>query len=124
MSATTGSSLAIPQTTKLGQALGQGKVDQEVSTLANSKLTDLYTKIQSAYSRATTLYGNVAKAQPEDALLQLQLGDAAYQAQQTPLAVKAYQRYLKLAPEGQAALYAKQQIKGLQSGAANQVQPG
>jgi tetratricopeptide (TPR) repeat protein len=124
LTATTGSGLTIPQTTKLGQALGQGQIDQEVSSLANSKLSTIYTDIESAYTRAASLYQTVARAQPEDALLQLQLGDTAYQARQTPLAVKAYKRYLKLAPEGQGASYAKTQIKQLESGAANQVAPG
>jgi tetratricopeptide (TPR) repeat protein len=112
-----------PGTTGFGRALG-GRIDQEFEAQINRRLTAAATEMQSGYSQAATLYAQIAATRPEDeAQIQLQLGDAAYQAQRIPLAVRAYQRFLKLAPDSAEAGYAKQQIATLKSGAAN-VQPG
>jgi tetratricopeptide (TPR) repeat protein len=117
-----GAQFSLPQTSKLGQALGPGKVEQEVQNLANTKLTDAYTGITEAYTKAAALYEQVVATHPDDeALLQLALGDAAYQARNTPLAVKAYKRFVKLAPDDPSAPYARQQIKQAQAGAGNAV---
>jgi tetratricopeptide (TPR) repeat protein len=112
-----------PTATEFGRALG-GRIDQEFEAQINRRLTEAATQMQSGYSQAATIYEQIAATRPEDeAQIQLQLGDAAYQAQRIPLAIRAYQRFLRLAPEATEAAYAKQQIKTLKSGAAN-VQPG
>jgi tetratricopeptide (TPR) repeat protein len=112
-----------PAGTEFGRALG-GRIDQEFEAQINRRLTEAATQMQSGYSQAATLYAQIAATRPEDeAQIQLQLGDAAYQARRIPLAIRAYQRFLKLAPDSAEAAYAKQQIKTLKSGAAN-VQPG
>jgi tetratricopeptide (TPR) repeat protein len=112
-----------PTATGFGRALG-GRIDREFEAQINRRLTEAATQMQSGYSQAATIYEQIAATRPEDeAQIQLQLGDAAYQAQRIPLAIRAYQRFLRLAPEATEAAYAKQQIKTLKSGAAN-VQPG
>jgi tetratricopeptide (TPR) repeat protein len=112
-----------PGTTEFGRALG-GRIDQEFEAQINRRLTEAATQMQSGYSQAATLYEQIAATRPEDeAQIQLQLGDAAYQARRIPLALRAYQRFLQLAPDSAEAAYAKQQIATLKSGAAN-VQPG
>jgi tetratricopeptide (TPR) repeat protein len=112
-----------PTATEFGRGLG-GRIDQEFEAQVNRRLTAAATQMQSGYSQAATLYSQIAATRPEDeAQIQLQLGDAAYQAQRIPLAVRSYQRFLKLAPDSAEAGYAKQQIATLKSGAAN-VQPG
>ena len=96
---TGGQTFGIQQSSKLGQAIGEGAIDRQLTTLANKKLTDDYTGIQKAYTRAAELYQRVSKAQPDDTLLVAHLGDVAYQAQNVPLAIASYQRFLKIAPD-------------------------
>ena len=110
---TGGSTFAIPQDTKLGRALGTGRIDQELTTAANNELTKQYTGIESAYTRATQLYQNVAVAQPDDVLLQVLLGEAAYQSRQIPVAIRAFKRVGKLAPGSAEALQARQLLQQL-----------
>jgi tetratricopeptide (TPR) repeat protein len=111
LSATTGGSASPFGSTKLGRALGQGKIDSELTNAANKKLTELYSGLDSAYKRATELYQSVAAANPDDTLLQLLLADAAYQARQNEVALKAYRRVIKLAPDSAEAGQARQQIR-------------
>lgn len=121
LAATTGGTVfGLPQNTLLGRALGTGKIDQELTTAANQKLTEQYSGLQTAYSRATELYQGAAGADPEDVLLQLLLAQAAYQAQNVPVAVKAYARVIKLAPGSAEAQQARQQIQVLSA----EAQPG
>jgi tetratricopeptide (TPR) repeat protein len=110
---TGGTTFGLPQNSKLGRALGTGRIDQELTTAANTELTQQYSGIQSAYTRATTLYQKVGAANPDDVLLQLLLAQAAYQAQKVPIAIKAYKNVIKLAPESSEAAQARQQIKAL-----------
>jgi tetratricopeptide (TPR) repeat protein len=110
---TGGTVFGLPQNTKLGRALGTGKIDQELTTAANQKLTEQYSGIQTAYTRATRLYQMAAKAQPDDVLLQLLLAQAAYQAQLVPIAVKAYARVVELAPDSAEAKDAKEYLKSI-----------
>jgi tetratricopeptide (TPR) repeat protein len=107
-----------PQDTDFGRGLG-GKIDQEFQAVFSERLNEANEKMTTAYYRASTLYSQVVATRPDDeALLQLQLGDAAYAARRIPLAVKAYKRFLALAPEDQNAEYARQQIKALNAAAA------
>jgi hypothetical protein len=110
LSATTGG-VSRFGSTKLGQALGQGKIDSELTNTANKKLTELYSGLDSAYKRATELYQRVAAANPDDTLLQLLLADAAYQARLNTVALQAYRRVIKLAPDSAEAGQARQQIR-------------
>jgi tetratricopeptide (TPR) repeat protein len=109
-STTAGSTFGVPLSTKLGRAIGTGRIDQEVTALANKKLNDNYAGSQSAYTRAAQLYQRVSAATPDDALLVLHLGDVAYQARLVPLALRSYQRFIKIAPSDPQASYAKRLI--------------
>jgi tetratricopeptide (TPR) repeat protein len=112
-----------PQESEFGRALG-GKIDQEFQAIYGERLNEMNQRMQNAFGQAATLYSQIVATHPDDEpLLQLQLGDAAYQARQIPLALKAYKAFLKLSPDDQNAAYARQQIQALESGAAN-VQPG
>jgi tetratricopeptide (TPR) repeat protein len=114
-----------PLETQFGRSL-TGKIDQELQSIYSQRLGEVNQRMQGAYGQAAVLYQQIAATRPDDeALLQLQLGDAAYQARRIPMAVKAYERYLRLDPDGQNAPYAKQQIQLLKAGGANvQAQPG
>ena len=48
---------------------------------------------------------------PNDVLLQLLLGNAAFQSRNNPVALKAYRRVIKLAPGSNEAAQARQQIQ-------------
>jgi tetratricopeptide (TPR) repeat protein len=111
---TGGTTFSLPGNSLLGRALGTGRIDQELTTAANQKLTEQYSGIQTSYTRATRLYQAVAAVHRDDVLLQFSLAQAAYQAQLVPTAVKAYARVIKLAPDSLEAQQAEQQIKLLQ----------
>ena len=108
---TGGSTFSLPSSTSLGRMLGQtGSIDQQLTAMANQKLTEQYTGIQQAYTRAAQLYQRVAVATPDDVLLQLLLAGSAYQARQIPTATAAYKRVIKLAPDSPEAAQARQQL--------------
>ena len=112
-----------PQESEFGRALG-GKIDQEFQAIYSERLNEMNQRMQNAFGSAATLYTQIVATHPDDEpLLQLQLGDSAYQARRIPQAVRAYKAFLRLSPDDQNAAYARQQIKALESGAAN-VQPG
>ena len=115
-SSTGGATFAPPGNTRLGRALGNGgKIDQELTTAANQKLTQLYSGLQGSYARATQLYQRITAAQPNDVLLQLLLANAAYQSRNNPVARKAYRRVIKLAPDSVEAGQARQQLQFMKS---------
>jgi tetratricopeptide (TPR) repeat protein len=112
LTATTGgTTFSLPQDSVLGRALGTGRIDQELTTAANAKLTKDYSEIQNAYTQATRLYQSIAAVKRQDVLLQLLLAQAAYQAQLVPIAINAYERVIKLAPDSNEALQAQQQVQ-------------
>ena len=80
-SSTGGATFAPPGNSRLGRALAPGKIDQELTTAANQKLTQLYSGLQGSFARSTQLYQQVTANSPNDVLLQLLLANAAYQSQ-------------------------------------------
>jgi tetratricopeptide (TPR) repeat protein len=110
-SSTGGGTFAPAANSRLGRALGTGRIDQELTTAANQKLNELYSGLQGSYARATQLYQQITTAQPNDVLLQLLLANAAYQSRNNPVALKAYRRVIKLAPGSSEAQQARQQIR-------------
>jgi tetratricopeptide (TPR) repeat protein len=112
---TGGTTFAPPANSRLGRALQPGKIDTELQTAANQKLTQLYAGLQGSFGRATQLYQRVAANTPKDVLLQLLLANAAYQSQNNSVALKAYHRVIKLAPDSAEAAQAKQQIQFMKS---------
>jgi tetratricopeptide (TPR) repeat protein len=110
-SSTGGGTFGPPGNSRLGRALGTGRIDQDLTNAANQKLNELYSGLQGSYARATQLYQQVTAAQPNDVLLQLLLANAAYQSRNNPVALKAYRRVIKLAPGSSEAQQARQQIR-------------
>src|SRR5262249_1219174 len=95
---TGGTTFAPPGNSALGRALQPGTIDSELQTAANQKLTTLYAGLQGSFGRATQLYQRAAAHTPKDTLLQLLLGNAAYQSQNNAVALKAYHKVMKLSP--------------------------
>jgi tetratricopeptide (TPR) repeat protein len=84
-----------------------------IQTQASSKLNAAYSKLTTAYSQAVVAYQAVAAVSPNDPSVQFALAQTAEQAQDTPDAIKAYKRFLKLAPEDPTAPAIRQRLKQL-----------
>jgi tetratricopeptide (TPR) repeat protein len=119
LSSSTGTTFAIPPDSTLGRALGMGRIDRELTSDANQRLTELFGGIESAYSRATTLYQRVARVEKDDVLLQMLLAQSAYQARKNGIAIKAYQRVCKIAPGSVDCTQAKDAIRQLRAQAVS-----
>lgn len=102
-------------TSPLGKAYGSlsAPVASAIQTQANEKLNAAYSKLTTAYSSAVVAYQAVATVSPNDPSVQFALAQTAEQAQDTPTAIAAYKRFLKLAPEDPTAPAIRQRLKQL-----------
>lgn len=98
-----------------GQSLGQDPIAQAVSTRTNDAVTTAYTAASSALAKAQATYAKLAAASPKDAGIQLQLAQTAQQGGDTQAAIKAYERFLLLAPDDPSAPLVKQQLEQLEA---------
>ena len=98
-----------------GQSLGQDPITQAVSTRTNDAVTAAYTAASTAQSKAQSTYEKLAVAAPKDAGIQLQLAQTAQQGGDTKVAIAAYERFLKLAPDDPSAPIVAQQLKQLKA---------
>jgi tetratricopeptide (TPR) repeat protein len=117
---TGGSTFTPPQSSKLGRALGTPRIDQELQTAANQKLTELYSGMQNSYASATQLYKKVSAASPRDLLVLQLLANSAYQSRDNKTAINAARRVIKVAPGTQEARQARQLIQLIKAQAAAQ----
>jgi tetratricopeptide (TPR) repeat protein len=118
--ASPGALFAPASTTPLGRAFAsptalQDPIGQAVSTAANAKASDAYSKLQSAQSNAEGIYKKLAALAPTDATVQVQLGQAAQAANDSKSAIAAYKRFLQLAPTDPLAPQVKRVLKSLQT---------
>jgi tetratricopeptide (TPR) repeat protein len=103
-----------PETSELGQALGDQAISDAVSQRANEAFTKAYTRMQGGYNAAKATYVALARLAPGDASIQFQLGDTAQTAGDTATAIAAYKRFVKLAPDDPSAPDVRKQIKALE----------
>jgi tetratricopeptide (TPR) repeat protein len=108
---TGGATFGLSQSSKLGRAIGDGRIDRELQTSANQQLTQLYQSIEGSYARATQLYKQISTANPKDLLILQLLANSAYQSRDNQSAVAAALRVIKLAPGTQEARQARQLIQ-------------
>jgi len=96
---------------------GQSLVDDRISALLNARssteLQTLAAAAQASSAEAVAAYKKIAKLQPNDPNIQLELAQAAQQAGDTTTAIAAYAAFLKLAPDDPSAPIVKQQLKQL-----------
>ena len=106
-----------PPTSALGRVFASvpDPIGEAVAAGAGQKFNDALTVRQKTAELRAAAYNVVAKLQPNEPAAQLQLADAAKDAASTTVAIAAYKRFIKLAPDDNQAPYAKQQIKALQS---------
>jgi cytochrome c-type biogenesis protein CcmH/NrfG len=96
------------------QVIGPDPIFQALSSLPNTRLSDLYRKQQTSYSQAETIDKRIVKLTPSDATSQLTLGDAARAAGDTQTAIAAYRKFIKLAPDDPSVGQVRAVIKSLQ----------
>jgi len=120
-----GNSFLPPANTPLGRAyqntnaLGD-PLAAAVTAAAQTRISTAYTRLQSTAGKAQNAYEKLAALSPNDATLQIQLGQAAQTAGDTATAVVAYRRFLKLAPNDPLAPQVKRVIAALKASAAAQ----
>ena len=113
-----------PPTSPLGRAFSNlpDSIGQAISGSARQRFDQALSARQDTANKRVEAYSQVAKLQPTEPAAQLQLADAAKDAGNTAVAVAAYAKFIKLAPDDNQVPYAKQQIKALQSQLASSPQ--
>ena len=114
-----GSGIEPPATSPLGQALANQPVSEAVLVEANEKLTAALTKLRDASNNAKVTYEKIARLAPREADVQLNLANAAQDAGDTQSALRAYRRFLTLAPDDQLAPVVRQEMARLQAQASS-----
>jgi tetratricopeptide (TPR) repeat protein len=110
-----GTFFAPPNTTQLGQALGQDPIAEAQQTRVNERLNDLFSRMQTEYRLALSIYADLARLRPRDSTIQFELAQTAEAANDTEAAIAAYERFLELAPEDPSAAAIRDRIKQLRS---------
>jgi tetratricopeptide (TPR) repeat protein len=103
-----------PLEARPGQPLVEPPIDRVLKTAYTRRVQIVYTGIQTSLNRAVATYQRAVKLNRNDPTLQLQLAETAQFANQTDIALAAYKRFLKLAPDDTNATFVKQQIKQLE----------
>ena len=104
-------------TSTLGKAMAsltnpiQSAVTGQVGTLTNTA----YSKIIELENDAVGVYQKLGKLSPNDAVTQLRLAQVAQGAGNVPVAIQAYTRFLKLAPDDSLAPSARKVLKQLEA---------
>jgi tetratricopeptide (TPR) repeat protein len=114
-----GASILPPPTTPLGQALGSGgAISDALAGRAQTELTEKIARMQTAYRDALETYQRIAALRPDDATVQLEMGDAAMNAGDNTVALASFKRFLELAPDDPQAPLVEQQVKQLEASLA------
>ena len=106
-----------PSTSPLGRALGStpDPIGSAVSQAANDRFNTALSARQSTATQLVGAYQKLAKLDPAEPSIQLQLGQQAQTAGDTATAIAAYETYLKLAPDEPSAPQVKAQLKQLKA---------
>jgi len=99
-------------------ALGN-PISTAVASQAQSQVSAAYAKVQSVAIKAENAYEKLAASSPDDATLQIQLGQAAQNAGDAATALTAYKRFLQLAPTDPLAPQVKRVITALKQSVAS-----
>ncbi len=123
----TGGDLFVPgQSSQFGQNFGNPQITGIEAERLNQQLNQDFTASQTAYQNATRTYNQLITAIPDreeadQPSIFLQLGFAAQSGGDLPEAVRAYKRFLEVAPDSPNAAGVRAQIKQLE--AAIKAQP-
>jgi tetratricopeptide (TPR) repeat protein len=110
------STLGPPSDSPLGRALGSlsDPIGQSESTSATSAYQSALAALQATSSQLVTTFQKLARLQPAEAGVQLQLAQAAETAGDAATAIAAYKRFVELAPDDASVPQAKARIKTLE----------
>ncbi len=90
-------------------------ITNAVTSLYEDDISAAYAEIQDGSSRAVGTYQKIAKAQPKDPAVQLELAQAAQAAGDNATAIAAFERFLELAPDDPTAPEVKRLLKQLRA---------
>ncbi len=91
----------------------QDPIAVAVQRAANARASDALGTLNAVASKAENAYRRLAKLNPTDATIQIQVGQAAQSANDTATAIAAYKKFLKLAPTDPLAPQVRSVLKQL-----------
>jgi tetratricopeptide (TPR) repeat protein len=94
-------------------AIGPDPIEAAISAELSTAVSSAYSRAQESYRQAEVSYEQLAKLQPRDPNVQLELAQAAQQSGNTERAVAAYERFLELAPDDPSAQIVREQVQQL-----------
>ena len=111
------SSFGPPSTSPLGRALGStpDPIGSAIAEGANTQFNNALSARQATATQLVGAYKKLAKLDPAEPSIQLQLGQQAQTAGDTATAIAAYKRYLELAPDEPTAPQVRAQLKQLKA---------
>jgi tetratricopeptide (TPR) repeat protein len=104
-----------PPSAKFLQDIEQNKIADQLAAQATTRANAAGARAQAAASSQQKVYGSLTDLIPDDPSLQLSLGIAAQQAGDYQTAVKAYKKFVALAPNDPSVREVKARIKFLES---------
>ena len=125
----TGGDVLSPGTqSPFGQTFAKPQITGIEAQRWEQQLNEAYVGIQNSYKEATRVFEKLVAVTPDnqeadEPLIFLQLGQAAQYGGDLPAAVKAYERYLEVAPDSASAPAVRAQLPQLRE-AAKQPAPG
>ena len=117
----TGGDVLAPGTqSQFGQTFGTGQISSLESNKYNQQLNQAYLGVQQEYKDATRVFEKLVAVTPDELeadepLIFLQLAQAAQSAGELKTAIKAYERYLVVAPDSASAPAVKAQLPQLRA---------
>jgi Flp pilus assembly protein TadD len=102
-----------------GQSVLQDPIAQGVNARASDRVSTAYQDAQTEATLAVDAYEQLAKLQPDDPNVQLELAQAAQQTGDAATAIAAYEQFLELAPDDPNASIVRDQLKRLREAAAS-----
>jgi predicted TPR repeat methyltransferase len=85
-----------------------------VQSVESTRVSDLYTQVNTAYASQVAVYKRLVALDPTDASLLVQLGQAQQQTGDSAGAIASYKKFLKLAPDDPSAGAVATQLKSLE----------
>ena len=103
-----------------GKPLEADIISSTVSARLNEAVNTALGEAQTASAQAVATYQKIAAAQPRDPNVQLELADAATNANDVTTAIAAYEKFLKIAPDDPTVPDVRRIIKDLKAAQASQ----
>ena len=109
-----GQVVAPPLQTGANQTLPQDPITAALTSRTDEEINAVSTELQEVGRKATGTYGRLARLEPSDPSVQIQWALAAETAGDYPTALRAFKRFLKLAPDDPTAPAVEQRVKQIE----------